>query len=94
MEAELAFGSPKSGDDPEAFMMGAFPWRVPGGQLEAHDGPMPWALDQMRRIKAKLLTVEDAILEATASGHGVAKSTTVSMLILWAFCHLPRPVAG
>jgi len=89
MEPELALWLAEVRDDPEAFMMGAFPWRQAGGQLEAHDGPMPWALEQMRRIKLKLLTVEDAILEATASGHGVAKSTTVAMLILWAFTTFP-----
>jgi hypothetical protein len=69
--------------------MGAFPWGVAGTQLEAFDGPMPWAKEQMERIRLKLITLEEAILEAVASGHGIAKSTTVSQLILWAFITFP-----
>lgn len=76
-------------DDPEAFVMGAFPWGEPGTALANFDGPMPWALDLMRRIKAKLITLDDAIQEATASGHGIAKSATVAHLILWAFTTYP-----
>src|SRR5436190_8872015 len=85
-------------DDPLAFSLGAFPWRVPGTALENFDGPMPWAHDLMERIRLTLLTVEAAITEAlttepiqeaTASGHGIAKSATVSMLILWGFMTYP-----
>ncbi len=76
-------------DDPLRFVMGAFPWRQPGTQLEAFDGPMPWAIELMGRIKAGLITAEEAILEATASGHGIAKSATVAQLTLWAFCTFP-----
>lgn len=76
-------------DDPYAFVMGAFPWGQPCTQLEAFSGPMPWAQEQMERIRLGLLTPEEAILEAVASGHGIAKSTTVSQLILWAFITFP-----
>jgi hypothetical protein len=76
-------------DDPEAFVMGAFPWGEKGSQLEGYTGPMPWAVNQMRRIKAGLINVNDAIMEAVASGHGIAKSTTVAHLILWAFMTYP-----
>src|SRR5260221_75800 len=71
--------------DPLAFVMGAFPWKIPGTVLENFDGPMPWAADLMNRIKLGLLTPEEAIWEAVASGHGIAKSATVSQLIMWAF---------
>ena len=85
-------------DDPLAFCLGAFPWNVPGTTLEQFSGPMPWAHDLMERIRLKLITVEEAIAlatttepiqDATASGHGIAKSATVSMLILWAFMTYP-----
>jgi hypothetical protein len=76
-------------DDPYAFVMGAFPWQEPGTALEAYDGPMPWARDLMERVRVGLLNPNEAIQEATASGHGIAKSATVGMLILWAFYTFP-----
>ena len=76
-------------DDPLAFVMGAFPWGQVGTQLEGYDGPMPWAKALMGRIKSGLTTIDEAILEAVASGHGIAKSTTVAQLILWAFMTFP-----
>lgn len=76
-------------DDPLGFVMGAFPWGVKGGPLEGYDGPMPWAQALMGRIKAGLITADEAIMEAVASGHGIAKSTTVSHIILWAFMTFP-----
>lgn len=89
MEPELAEWLVSVRDDPYAFVMGAFPWGEAGTQLEAFSGPMPWAQAQMERIRLGLITVEDAIMEATASGHGIAKSTTVAQLILWGFCTFP-----
>src|ERR1700749_933514 len=77
-------------DDPFAFAMGAFPWGEPGSALEAFpDGPMPWARDLMERVRLGLLDANEAIQEAVASGHGIAKSATVGMLILWAFTTFP-----
>lgn len=76
-------------DDPLEFILGAFPWGEPGSQLEAFDGPMPWARELMARIKSGLLSAEDAIQEATASGHGIAKSATVAQLCLWAMMTFP-----
>jgi hypothetical protein len=76
-------------DDPLAFSLGAFPWGEPGTALEAFDGPMPWARDLMERVRLGLLNVNEAIQEAVASGHGIAKSATVGMLILWAFTTFP-----
>jgi len=43
VEPELAEWLVSVRDDPYAFVMGAFPWLQPGTQLEAFDGPMPWA---------------------------------------------------
>jgi hypothetical protein len=76
-------------NDPLAFILGAFPWNEPGTVLEKFDGPMPWARELMARIKLGLLDLNSAIQEATASGHGIAKSATVAQLILWAFCTSP-----
>lgn len=73
-------------NDPLAFTMGAFPWGEPGTVLEAFpDGPMPWAKALMNRIRDGLIDLNSAIQEAIASGHGIAKSTTVAQLTLWAF---------
>jgi hypothetical protein len=76
-------------DDPLAFTLGAFPWGEPGTVLEHFHGPMPWAVELMNRIKSKVTNLNEAIQEATASGHGIAKSATVAHLILWAFCTFP-----
>lgn len=89
MQPELAQWLVDFRDDPLGFVMGAFPWGVKGTQLEAYDGPMPWARELMERVRVGLLTPNEAIMEAIASGHGIAKSTTVSQLILWAFTTFP-----
>jgi hypothetical protein len=89
MQQELAEWLVSVRDDPYAFVMGAFPWGAEGTQLEAYDGPMPWARNLMERVRLGLLNPQEAILEAVASGHGIAKSTTVSHLVLWAFCTFP-----
>lgn len=75
--------------DPLAFTMGAYPWGQPGTVLEHFDGPETWARELMERIRLGLLTPDQAIQEATASGHGIAKSCTVAHIIMWAFCTLP-----
>lgn len=76
-------------DDPYAFAMGAFPWGVEGSALEAFDGPVDWAKDLMERVRIGLLDPNEAIQEAVASGHGIAKSATVAMLVLWAYMTFP-----
>jgi hypothetical protein len=76
-------------DDPLAFTMGAYPWGVSGTVLEHSDGPEDWARELMGRIRDGLIDTNTAIQEAIASGHGIAKSATVSHLVLWAFCTFP-----
>jgi hypothetical protein len=76
-------------DDPLAFVLGAFPWGEPGTVLEKFDGPDEWSRALFERIRIGLLTPNQAIQEATASGHGIGKSATVAWLILWAFCTFP-----
>lgn len=75
--------------DPEAFVHGAFPWGEPGTRLEKYAGPEEWQLGVLRRLKLGLLTVEKAIQEAVASGHGVGKSALVSWIIIWAISTFP-----
>jgi len=75
--------------DPLAFTLGAYPWGEPGTVLAKFNGPEDWACELMNRIKAGILDLNSAVQEAIASGHGIAKSATVSHLILWAFCTAP-----
>ena len=57
-------------------------------------GPEPWQAKVLTRIGAKLseghYSPEEAIQEATASGHGVGKSCLVSWVILWAISTFPH----
>jgi len=70
--------------DPYAFVMGAFPWGVLGTRLENESGPEAWQAELLKRIRDRLIDPTGAILEATASGHGVGKSACVAWIILWA----------
>lgn len=77
-------------DDPYAFALGAFPWGEAGTVLEKFpEGPLDWQRDVMEGIRDGLLTIDEAIQFATATGHGVGKSALVSMLVLWAFTTYP-----
>ena len=74
--------------DPEAFVLGAFPWGSPG-KLEAFDGPSSWQLDILRDIRDGLLNPTQAIQLAVASGHGIGKSALIAWILLWAFTTAP-----
>src|SRR5690348_3144944 len=76
-------------NDPLAFTLGAYPWGEPNTTLENFDGPDTWTKALFERIRVGLLTPNQAIQEATASGHGIGKSATVAWIILWAFCTFP-----
>lgn len=69
--------------DPLAYVMGAFPWGEPDTPLENFEGPEPWQRNLLERIRDKLLNINEAIQEATASGHGVGKSAFVAWIIKW-----------
>ena len=75
--------------DPLAFTMGAYPWGQPGTVLEKFDGPDEWSRELFEQIRLGILDTNKAIQIATASGHGIGKSATVAMIILWAFCTAP-----
>ncbi len=75
--------------DPEAFVMGAFPWGEVGTTLEKFDGPQPWQLQILRDIRDGILDLNTAVQLARASGHGIGKSACVSWIIIWAFSTAP-----
>lgn len=75
--------------DPLGFVLLAFPWRETNTILEKEDGPDQWQRAVLNAIKDGLITVQDAIRIAVASGHGIGKSALVAWLILWALCTKP-----
>lgn len=68
--------------DPLGFVAYAFPWG--SGELKNHQGPDTWQADVLRDVGAGLLTINQAIQIAVASGHDIGKSALVAWLILWA----------
>src|ERR1700726_3389141 len=89
MSDELLAWLAEVADDPLAFALGAFPWGEKNTVLEKFDGPLDWQREIMEEVRSGLLSIDEAIQLATASGHGVGKSALVSMLILWAFTTYP-----
>jgi hypothetical protein len=68
--------------DPLRFVQVAFPWG--SGELEQFAGPDQWQIDVLTDIRDGLLTLNDAVRIATASGHGIGKSALVAWIIYWA----------
>jgi hypothetical protein len=80
--------SPVIADDPEAFVMYAFPWGVKNTPLAKFAGPRKWQREVLREIaehvKAQGGKVDyDTIRMAVSSGRGIGKSALVSWLVLW-----------
>ena len=80
--------SPAIADDPEAFVMYAFPWGVKNTPLAKFLGPRKWQREVLREItehiKAQGGKVDyDTIRMAVSSGRGIGKSALVSWLVLW-----------
>ena len=80
--------SPVVKDDPEAFVLFAFPWGQKNTPLEKFEGPRKWQRTVLRDITRHLrenrdADVMDALRLAVASGRGICKSALVSWLILW-----------
>lgn len=80
--------SPIIADDPEAFVMFAFPWGVKGTPLAKFDGPRRWQRRVLRKIRKHIQEQKDIDLNsllrlARSSGRGIGKSALVSWLILW-----------
>ncbi len=80
--------SAKIKDDPEAFVMLAFPWGQEHTPLTKHKGPRAWQRRILRRIANHIREnggkVDYSVFRmAVASGRGIGKSALVSWLVLW-----------
>jgi len=80
--------SPQVADNPETFVLFAFPWGQKNTPLEHFKGPRAWQRRTLRRIaehiKANRGKVDmDALRRSVSSGRGIGKSALVSWLILW-----------
>jgi len=71
--------------DPVGFVMWAFPWGEPGTELASATGPEPWQRQILTELGEGILSVDEAVQLARASGHGIGKSCVVAWIILWAF---------
>jgi hypothetical protein len=80
--------SPAISNDPEAFVLFAFPWGQPNTPLAKFQGPRKWQREILRDISKHIKANEgkvnmDTLREAVSSGRGIGKSALVSWLILW-----------
>jgi hypothetical protein len=80
--------SPQVADDPEAFVMYAFPWGVKNTPLAKFSGPRKWQREVLRDITEHIKSQKGkvdfgTIREAVSSGRGIGKSALVSWLVLW-----------
>lgn len=80
--------SPRIADDPEAFVLFAFPWGQPNTPLAKFTGPRKWQRDVLRDITKHIKDnrgqpTMNTLREAVASGRGIGKSALVSWLVLW-----------
>jgi hypothetical protein len=74
--------------DPYKFVLYAFEWGE--GELSNYEGPDDWQKETLCAIRDGLLSINDAIQIAVASGHGIGKSALVSWIILWAMATKPN----
>jgi hypothetical protein len=75
-------------DNPEKFVLLAFPWGEPGTPLEKYHGPRRWQRDILREMTAHIAEnngrVDYKVFRmAVSSGRGIGKSALVSWLVLW-----------
>lgn len=80
--------SPQIAQDPEAFVLFAFPWGQPNTPLAKFSGPRKWQREVLRSIGAHIKANQgkiqmDTLRQAVSSGRGIGKSALVSWLILW-----------
>jgi hypothetical protein len=80
--------SPAIANDPEAFVLFAFPWGQSNTPLAKFSGPRKWQREILRDISKHIKANEgkvnmDTLREAVSSGRGIGKSALVSWLILW-----------
>jgi len=80
---ELILSLASFSTDPLGFVYFAFPWGEPG-ELENDAGPEGWQIRILEDLRDGLLTIDEAILLARTSGHGIGKSALVAWIVLWA----------
>lgn len=71
----------KMSKDPLRWVIFSFPWG--SGELEKFTGPEEWQKKVLEDIRDGLVSAEEAIRIARASGHGIGKSCLVAWIILW-----------
>lgn len=84
--------------DPLGFVLAAYPWGQPG-ELENETGPDEWQHEfladlgeEVRRNAFDGLTPVPPIRRATASGHGIGKTTEAAWLVDWVMSTRPNAV--
>lgn len=80
--------SPHIADNPETFVLFAFPWGVKGTPLEHFKGPRKWQRKVLRQMaehiaKGNLDKAYKVFRKAVASGRGIGKSALVVWLVIW-----------
>lgn len=84
--------SPEFAEDPEAWIMLAFPWGKPGTPLANKKGLRRWQREECARIRAHIQENKNLIRQglepkvfklACTSGRGTGKSAFVAMIVLW-----------
>jgi len=80
--------SPQLRDDPESFVLFAFPWGEQGTPLEHFKGPRAWQRRVLREVTEHVagnrnVDAMTVLQKAVASGRGPGKSALVAWLILW-----------
>lgn len=87
LEQRLVEAIADCADDPEGFVLMAFPWGVPDTPL-ADEYPRDWQLQELRELGEQIRACPgnryEAIQRAIASGHGIGKSALVSWITWWA----------
>lgn len=70
--------------DPLGFVLFAFPWGEEGTELENFSGPNDWQITVLEQLGEGVITADEAVQIARASGHGIGKSALVAWIIIWA----------
>lgn len=85
-------------DDPEAFVMFAFPWGEPGTPLANSKGPRGWQRRALVQMKEHIAKNRNAVMNGTdpelmkmarASGRGIGKSAFLAWISLWLVSTMP-----
>ena len=74
---------------PLAFVYYTFPWG--SGPLAGEDGPDTWQREILELLGAGVLSVDEALRIAVASGHGPGKTALIAWIILWFMSTRPHP---